>query len=447
MNKNILISIPFAVSLRNIMGSSFCLGNSDCKYIIITSFSKKTINSLKKKFKKYRFYKYPFIVNVQKIIFSIYRCLVTAKNFDKKKDKSMHIIRERLNNNYQSIYKEHYFANTFIFKFLSKNLFFFTISKIILELILYISSINYIYLIIKYNPREVFFAHAHTNIDKGLFYLCRILKIKTYALISSWDNLTSKTFLPIKYDKIFVWNKIIEEEAIKKGYNPNNIQVIGIPQYDIFKNFIPKKYNFFIQNKIKNNYKIITYMSASKVIYVNKDHLKILDSLVNLVKKNKNWILIVRAHPNEQHIYNNYRFPDRVFLNSPSPIQINNTTKININEFVDYEYCSILKKSDVIITMASTTNLEALFYKKPIININFFNKKSLNLNYNLEHYQKLKEFNAIPILSNISQVEKIIKFYFKKKTFKRKERIEARNTFIGNFNPNSGLLIKKYLEK
>jgi len=134
-------------------------------------------------------------------------------------------------------------------------------------------------------------------------------------------------------------------------------------------------------------------------------------------------------------------------LNSPSPIQINNTTKININEFVDYEYCSILKKSDVIITMASTTNLEALFYKKPIININFFNKKSLNLNYNLEHYQKLKEFNAIPILSNISQVEKIIKFYFKKKTFKRKERIEARNTFIGNFNHNSGLLIKKYLEK
>jgi hypothetical protein len=97
--------------------------------------------------------------------------------------------------------------------------------------------------------------------------------------------------------------------------------------------------------------------------------------------------------------------------------------------------------------MASTTNLEALFYKKPIININFFNKRSLNLNYKMEHYLNLKKLNAIPILNNILQVEKNIKIYFKNRKFKSKERIAARRFFIGSFNPRSGFIIKKYLEK
>jgi hypothetical protein len=294
-NLNILISLPFAVSLRNILGSSFCKKKSVCKYIIITSFSGETVRFLKQKFKKYNFYNYPILVNLQKIIFSIYRCLITSKLFDKKKHKTIDIIRKRLDKNYQSIYKEHYFANTFIFKFFSKNLLIFSVSKIILEIILYIISINYIFFIIKYKPNKVFFAHAHSNIDKGLFYLCKIFRIETYALIHSWDNLTSKTFLPIKYDKIFVWNNIIKKEAIERGYHPNNIIISGIPQYDNFNKKVPRKYNFFYQNKINNSFKIITYFSASKVVYLKKDHLKILNKLVDLIKKNKNWILIVKT--------------------------------------------------------------------------------------------------------------------------------------------------------
>ena len=72
-NLKILISLPFAISLRNIMSSSFNSKKNGNKYIIITSFSKETVKFLKHKFKKFDFYNYPILINLQKIIFGIYR--------------------------------------------------------------------------------------------------------------------------------------------------------------------------------------------------------------------------------------------------------------------------------------------------------------------------------------------------------------------------------------
>ena len=75
---------------------------------------------------------------------------------------------------------------------------------------------------------------SNSFIDKGLFFLSDIFKIKKYGLISSWDHLSTKRFIDIhKFNKLFIWNNYFRRELkniykfdLKKAYS------IGLPYYD-----------------------------------------------------------------------------------------------------------------------------------------------------------------------------------------------------------------------
>ena len=61
------------------------------------------------------------------------------------------------------------------------------------------------------------------------------LKIPVIALVSSWDNLTSKAFFPFSLRRLIVWNNVLKNEAISLfDFPENKISVTGVPRYDLF---------------------------------------------------------------------------------------------------------------------------------------------------------------------------------------------------------------------
>ena len=91
------------------------------------------------------------------------------------------------------IFTSNNFQNIFFFK-LKK----FSGIKFLLEILIIIFSlILFSYTIIRYKPKKIFFMCSNSFIDKGLFFLAKIMNLKIYGLISSWDHLTTKRFVDI----------------------------------------------------------------------------------------------------------------------------------------------------------------------------------------------------------------------------------------------------------
>ena len=57
--------------------------------------------------------------------------------------------------------------------------------------------------------------------------------VASIIFTSSWDNLSGRGELPVRSDKIIVWNEINKVEAVElQGYPPGDVFISGAPQFD-----------------------------------------------------------------------------------------------------------------------------------------------------------------------------------------------------------------------
>lgn len=157
-----------------------------------------------------------------------------------------------------------------------------------------------------------------------------------------------------------VVSEFAKNEILKRGIDPNSIHITGQPAFDKHPWYLinTKKEKVSQELNINPNIPIITFMSQP-----NAEREDVFRILINSVKRfeKKELNVIVKLHPNEdgriQKIIMQELGYDRLVL----------IKNIDARE--------LIAVSDVVITVSSTTGIEAAVMGKPLIYINATNKE------------------------------------------------------------------------
>jgi hypothetical protein len=83
-------------------------------------------------------------------------------------------------------------------------------------------------------PDLIFLPTLIYGIEYALLREAKRLNIANAAMVSSWDNFYSKTFLRVFPDRLFAQTKSLKEQAIRAAdFDEKKITLVGVPQYDL----------------------------------------------------------------------------------------------------------------------------------------------------------------------------------------------------------------------
>lgn len=441
MKKKIILSLPYGMSIRDLISEKFIniLLKKYEIYIFSSIFNDPHSKKYFKKFKNLKLFNYKKNNIIESGLISLISNLKTIKKIKEKNLLSFKTIKEALRNGNSNFILENDYKklNSKLLNFIaSVSVFYYSIMAIS-KAILFIFSIKYFFLFYKKNFSFFFTSHPYCNLDYPLEYCSRIFNCRQIAMIHSWDNIHSKLVMHFNYSKIFVWNKIMTNQLkYIYNYNKKNIYEIGIPQFDDYKinnNFLSKKeFNKLVKNK--NNKKIITCFCGCPDLTPNYN--KILEQISNLFlleNLKRKYKLIVRCHPGYDYTWTK-KIADHknTFVNIPGnlsvPMEVKNIKKSDEErKFL----CSILKYSDVIINFFSTTAIDAVYFNKPVIGMCIDEKSKeklpgsqLSYYYSWTHYRNLMKTDGIDLCKKVNDLKYIIKKVSKKKyKYQKREKI------------------------
>jgi len=217
------------------------------------------------------------------------------------------------------------------------------------------------------HPSIVFLPDETIDIARAASYLCK--KKNVPCLVMQHGSITEEGAEPTEINAIkkIVFGKAIRDFLVNRGMNSKKIEITGSPLYDSFSEKISKDKIMNLKEKfgIEKNDKVILFASTGD----NKRALPRLTALFKFAKKTPNIKIIIKQHPAEYH--------KKKYENFYRKLAEKNLVDIIISKD---ELRILLNFSDAFVTDFSTTILEALIVRKPIILMNF-EKEFLYKNY------------------------------------------------------------------
>ncbi len=289
-----------------------------------------------------------------------------------------------------------------------------------------------------YQPSLVISTHPIAKNETEFLQCAKKLGINTVGMIKSWDNLTTKGYLPVFTNHYIVWNQVMQEEMIKiHNIQRSDVTITGVPQFDSYsdRKTIVQKEDFFLNIGLNHKKKTILYFTSPESIAPEdpKILLKILKRLSE--QERKNFQIVVRLHPLDsmqrytfiqQSIYDNITFqiPGRD-LNGDGNYRMHDPMFIN-------ELRDTMFYSDVTINTCSSTSLDAVAMDRPVVNIAFDLEqkdylKSCKRYYDFEHFQPILKTCATKLASSFDELINLIFRYIKDPGLESEERKQLRN--------------------
>ena len=233
-------------------------------------------------------------------------------------------------------------------------------------------------------------------------------QIPVLALVSSWDNFTSKGFFPFGVNWLVVWNEVMRNEAIEMfGFPAERIFLSGIPRFDPYfrgKGFRSRE-TFFAELGLDPHKPLITFATATRHLLVSPHDAtspepEIVAYLAEAIAANafgREAQLLVRLHPlADLAAYAPLAAHPCVTLQVPGQQQgafVDRT----FSRADDRELAETMCYSDVVVNIASTTTIDAAVFDTPVVGIGFDMRgerpflHSPRRFYAYEHYRKLGE--------------------------------------------------------
>jgi CDP-glycerol glycerophosphotransferase (TagB/SpsB family) len=273
-----------------------------------------------------------------------------------------------------------------------------------------------------YKPCAVISTRPNHLEDYFYLFHASKLMVPTLGVIKSWDNVTTKGYMPVRCDKCTVWNDSMARSlSILHNYLVNDVVVTGAPQFDIYAEEINILRSVFFDS-IGLNTKKKTVLYATSPPSINSDDPEILRDLSQALFE-ENIQIIARLHQmDDLERYVNISNPNLVFQVSGSGMcSVNTDARLCSKEFLN-ELRDTIYFSDLVVNTFSTITLDAVALNRPVININFdFKKKkysnSVTRFNSFVHYQQIfstgaaiqaKSFNELlNLIKNMSTISKI----------------------------------------
>ncbi len=288
-------------------------------------------------------------------------------------------------------------------------------------------------LFVKYRPVLVFAANISMIPDSELLAEAQRRGIKTVGMACNWDHL-NKYFIPRRADYLVVQNEPMRREAVEfQGYELGQITVTGFPKFDPYHDMarhVVTRAEFFRHFHIPEHMKLILFISGSAYSLDEGDILGTIAQWIEQGRFSTHARLMVRPYvtlrdrKQEEEKY-------KKLMNNPSIAF--NWVKGNENEQALRLYRSMLYYADVIISMFSTTAIEAALLDKPTIAIGFdgYAKRpphqTIRRMERMHHFKNVLDTGNVKVVRNFDQLFQSIDAYLKhpeQDADKRKEIVE-----------------------
>jgi hypothetical protein len=239
-------------------------------------------------------------------------------------------------------------------------------------------------------------------------------KVRSLAMIISWDNLTSKGIINADHDYILFWNQLMADEY-QRFYGIFNVtkkvRVTGIPRFDVYFQHTTHE-DFRKKFGINASDKIILFATSAAKHFPCQ--LEIVRDLIGYSRNISNVSVIVRCHPADD--YNQYRSlltePKLIIWRPDDGSALG--SQIFSEWLPDLDFLNILsdmlQNCDVCVQVASTMRLDAAACNKPIISIAYDGDlplpygKSVRRFYEYSHQIPLNKLQIDEMVSSKQQL-------------------------------------------
>jgi glycosyltransferase involved in cell wall biosynthesis len=216
--------------------------------------------------------------------------------------------------------------------------------------------------------------------ERKVIKIARELGIKSLIIQHGYpNNLQIFQSIPIFADRIAVWGELTKDFLIKGGAEEEKIILTGSPQFDKYvirkpgdKRKIFRKYNLPLSIKNIILFTAQPFRHKDKFDYdrLTLDEQKEIFKNIFKISDEMDLFLIVKLHPS-----NELSYPKILDF-----ISANNHKNCVVFSHEQCELFDLIDICDISITHNSTTAVESMILKKPVITVNFSNKKDA-INY------------------------------------------------------------------
>jgi len=311
---------------------------------------------------------------------------------------------------------------------------------------------------LKFEQIKCIFTTAPFLVSEDL--VCRVAKrldLSIFYSVLSFDNPTTRGYLPFTPSRIAVWNNHNKNQLIRifsSEISPK-IDLTGPPQFDFYfdRNYLINEQEWRSRRGLPLNRPVIMYGANAKFFIPDEFKIvRIIDDAIEKGRIKSKPVILLRPHPTDsfqdwelfvgtlKHTY-----IERAIEKNESDLKINNKYS-NFSEEDVKGLCSTLAYSDAHISYASTLALDGICFDKPQICPYFspaphiLSHKIVRNLYHSEHYTPITQSGAVHLPSNefelIKSVDDSIAYPNVAKEARRKlkkEYLNDTNGFAVNF--------------
>jgi hypothetical protein len=310
----------------------------------------------------------------------------------------------------------------------------------------------------KYKPIAIFVTNISSDDEIYLLRAAKKNNVLDFGMTKSWDNFSKAGFRE-KTSNLIVWSDYMKDEAVWfQCYKPEEIVILGIPQFDIYYQVKEKntKKEFVGIYGLNISKKLILFGQEAPT--ASPDDPYIVETIKDwIIKNNKNWQILVRpnfsykkaASHFEHLIDNQIVFMD--LLNKPSRFK----DEWDMSWEHLWRLAMSMRFSDVVVTSTSTLALDALASDNKVICYSFDKDKnkpygeSIKRLYQTMWFRDLKQYGlAKNIVNNEKELIEMLEDVLEKK---KRDDESWRKRIIDRFcylvDGQSGQRIFAYLDK
>lgn len=278
-----------------------------------------------------------------------------------------------------------------------------------------------------YEPDAVFLPNIGFFPDIECAAEARRQGIISIGMPSNWDHL-NKYYIPVHTDVLLVQNEPMREEAIElHEYQPEHIRIVGFPQFDMYQHpeYLMSRDDFCRTYGIPPENKLILFISGAAYSQDEPDILHAIFSWEQSGQLDFPVTLMIRPYvvardlKREQQKYHT--------LNNEPGIVFN--WRRGADSFENKRYfMSMLYHADVIISIFSTTAIEAALFDKPTITIGFDGHKkrpyheSIVRLEDMSHFKHVLSTGGVEVARSFEHLRRLLTMYLKEPTLGQKAR-------------------------
>jgi hypothetical protein len=249
------------------------------------------------------------------------------------------------------------------------------------------------------------------------------LGVPTLALITSWDNITTKNRIPFRHDGYLVWSEQMKEELLRfYPYIRNRaIYIIGAPQFDVFfqERFHESRSAFCTRLGLRADRPIILYALGSPNLL--KEHYGALAFAERVQAGDLGEVqLLVRPHPlfdsgAEAKAFESFGSRVRVQKTGdrdlPTPLRAQRIEDIT-------DWVSTFRHADVVVNLSSTATVDAAICDKPVVNLDYDPEPGQpmaqlvhDVNHVWTHFRPIAESGGVRLVHSMSEMVTAVRDY------------------------------------